>query len=226
MSAPRGDERYYVRLFDYAFLYRLSHAPRKAMFSRFMDIFRPKGENTVLDLGTTSLPDPQENMFELYYPHPGRVTAAGTEDCSFLEARHPGLAFVRLEAGKPLPFADDAFDIGFSNAAIEHAGSRESQARFLSELIRVSRRCFVTTPNRWYPVELHTRLPLLHWLPAPLFRALLALLGFDFYAKEENLNLLTAGELRGLLPAHVRSARIERQAFLGLSSNLMLIVEK
>ena len=24
---------------------------------------------------------------------------------------------------------------------------------------------FVTTPNRWFPIEVHTRLPLVHWLP-------------------------------------------------------------
>ena len=29
----------------------------------------------------------------------------------------------------------------------------------------MSRRFFITTPNRWFPVELHTCLPLVHWLP-------------------------------------------------------------
>jgi SAM-dependent methyltransferase len=226
MSEPRGDERYYGRLFNLDFIYGLSHAPRRAMFDFFMRELRPTEKDTVLDLGATSLPDTQENMFELYYPHPGRVTAAGTEDCSFLEKRHPGLKFVRIADGKPLPFADDAFDIGFSNAVIEHAGSREKQAFFLRELIRVSRRCFVTTPNRWFPVELHTRLPFAHWLPASAFRAVLAALGFSFYAREENLNLLTAAELRGLLPPGLKSARLARQWFFGLPSNLMLVIEK
>lgn len=220
-----GDERYYRRLFHFDFVRKLGDAPRRAMFDFFMRELKPTPAETVLDLGATSLPEPQENIFELYYPHPERVTAAGTEDASFLEGRHPGLKFIRIESGKPLPFADDAFDVGFSNAVIEHVGSRKSQALFLSELIRVSRRCFLTTPNRWYPVELHTRLPLVHWLPAPAFRAIIAALGFEFYSKEVNLNLLSARELLGLLPPAMNT-RLSRHSFLGLTSNLSLVIEK
>ena len=35
----------------------------------------------------------------------------------------------------------------------------------MSEALRVAPRAFVTTPNRWFPIEVHTRLPLVHWLP-------------------------------------------------------------
>lgn len=218
-----GDERYYGRFFDFAWVYRLSHAPRRAIFDSFMSELAPRPDESVLDLGVTSLTDPQENMFELYYPWPERITAAGGEDASFLEKRHPGLRFVRVTPGERLPFADGEFDVGFSNAVIEHAGSREAQAFFLAELIRVARRCFVATPNRWFPVELHTRLPLLHWLPAPAFRAALSALGLGFYAREENLNLLSAADLRALLPPGV-SAREGRHHFLGLTSNVSLSV--
>ena len=219
-----GDERYYKRLFHFDFIRALGDAPRRAMFDFFMANLRPSAAETVLDLGATSLPEPQENIFELYYPHPGRTTAAGTEDASFLEQRHPGLKFVRIESGKPLPFADNAFDVGFSNAVIEHVGSRANQALFLGELIRVSKRCFLTTPNRWYPVELHTRLPFVHWLPARAFRAFIGTIGFEFYSKEENLNLLSASELLALLPPGTK-ARLSRHSFLGLTSNLSLSIE-
>ena len=53
----------------------------------------------------------------------------------------------------------------FSNAVIEHVGGRERQRQLVSEAIRVGRRVFITTPNRRFPVEVHTRLPLVHWLP-------------------------------------------------------------
>lgn len=221
-----GDERYYGRFLNLRWVYELQHAPRRAMVAHFMRELAPTKDEAVLDLGATSLPDPGENIFELLYPWPSKIVAAGTEDCSFLEQSYPGLKFTRVEAGKPLPFADNAFAVGYAGAVIEHAGSRESQAFFLRELIRVTRRCYLTTPNRWYPVELHTRLPLLHWLPAPVFRAILALLGFDFYAKEENLNLLTAVELLALLPKGLKRAELSRQFFLGLPSNLRLVVEK
>ncbi len=31
--------------------------------------------------------------------------------------------------------------------------------------MRVGKRWFVTTPNRWYPFEFHLRLPFVTWLP-------------------------------------------------------------
>ena len=64
-----------------------------------------------------------------------------------------------------LPFPDQSFDVVFSNAVIEHVGDVERQRQFVAEALRVGRRVFVTTPNRWFPIEVHTRLPLVHWLP-------------------------------------------------------------
>lgn len=37
---------------------------------------------------------------------------------------------------------------------------------------------FLTTPNRSFPVEFHTQLPLVHWLLKPTHRAIFRLLGF------------------------------------------------
>ena len=64
-----------------------------------------------------------------------------------------------------LPFADGSFDVVFSNAVIEHVGDIDRQRLFVAEALRVGRRVFLTTPNRWFPIEVHTRLPLVHWLP-------------------------------------------------------------
>lgn len=192
---------------------------------RFLSRMRPTETASVLDVGVTSLPSPLENALEHYYPWPHRLTAAGTEDCAFLEERHPGLRFVRVRRAGALPFEDGAFDLGFSNATLEHVGGRKEQALFVRELARVARRCFIATPNRWFPVELHTRLPFLHWLPAPAFRAVLRGLGLDFYSEEENLNLLSARELLALAPPRCKAALV-RHRFLGLTSNLVLVLER
>ncbi len=61
-----------------------------------------------------------------------------------------------------------SFDVVFSNAVIEHVGDRERQEALVREALRVGRRVFVTTPNRWFPIEVHTRLPFVHWLPDEL----------------------------------------------------------
>jgi len=224
--ADSGDQRYYKRLFNFAWLWRLSHRPRFGIIARFLAELSPQEADSVLDLGCAALPEPLENIFEHLYPHVHRVTAVGVEDASFLEKRHPGLKFVRVPAGAALPFSDDAFDIGFSGATIEHAGSRDRQRLFLAELIRVTRRCFLTTPNRWFPLEMHTRLPLVHWLPPAACRAIMRALGFDFYAREENLNLLSASGLRALLPPGEFRVRLLKHWSFGFPSNLILIVEK
>jgi hypothetical protein len=65
-----------------------------------------------------------------------------------------------------LPFADGSFDYVVSNAVIEHVGGPAQANSMISESRRVARRgVFHTTPWRWAPVEVHTQLPLLHWLP-------------------------------------------------------------
>jgi hypothetical protein len=68
--------------------------------------------------------------------------------------------------GCALPFEADSFDYVVSNAVIEHVGGPERAKLMLSESRRVARLgAFHTTPDRWFPIEVHTQVPLLHWLP-------------------------------------------------------------
>jgi hypothetical protein len=108
---------------------------------------------------------------------------------------------------------------------IEHVGNRAAQRRFLEEILRVGRCAFVTTPNRWYPVDLHTVIPLVHWLPAAIHRPIYRFLGFEFFSKEENLNLLDRSALRGLV-SNQDGIEISHHRFLGLPSNLLLTVHR
>ena len=59
--------------------------------------------------------------------------------------------------GRGLPFVDDAFDLVVSNAVIEHVGDEPDQQAFVAEHVRVGRHWAMTTPNRWFPIEAHTR---------------------------------------------------------------------
>ena len=57
-------------------------------------------------------------------------------------------------------------DLVISNATIEHVGSLEDQIKMISNVIRLSKKIFIiTTPNRFHPIDFHTKLPLIHWLP-------------------------------------------------------------
>src|SRR5881275_2373029 len=147
---------------------RVSLWSRERKLRLFLELYRPGPETSVVDVGVTNAPfggGSTDNFFEALYPWPERVTGVGHTELDRFAAAFPRVRAVRAD-GRDLPFADGEFDVGFSNAVVEHvAGGRGGQRAFLHELCRVSRRVFVTTPNRWFPIEVHTLLPLVHWLP-------------------------------------------------------------
>jgi hypothetical protein len=148
---------------------QVSLRSRERKLRLFLDLLDAGPDTTVVDVGVTNAPfgaGSTDNFFEAMYPWPERITGVGHTELDVFAAAFPQVHTVRAD-GRELPFDDDAFDVGFSNAVVEHvAGGRQGQRRFVQELCRVSRRVFVTTPNRWFPLEVHTLLPFVHWLPA------------------------------------------------------------
>lgn len=102
---------------------------------------------------------------------------------------------VQIKAHEPLPFPDNHFDIGYSNAVIEHVGSLKNQKDFITEICRVSKRTFIIAPNRWFPVEHHTCLPFIHYLPKSLFRKIISKSRFAQWSFEQNLNHISLNTL-------------------------------
>ena len=222
------DDKIYLFITPGSLSQRISGYARRRMFDIFIDAVGPLADDSILDVGVTS--DrlcASSNYFEALYPHKSRITATGIDDCRFLENLYPGLRFVCAD-GCDLPFEDNSFDIVHSSAVIEHVGGRDRQIRFLRELVRIARRCvFVTTPNRWFPVEFHTILPLVHWLPDVAFRRIVRTIRGPFYADQNNLRLLTISELSSCC----RQAGIARYSFrrlrlLGWTSNIILLISK
>jgi len=185
----------------------ISLRSRRRKFALFMETMAPTAETTVLDVGAddAAFGEAYEgcgtlNFFEELYPWRDRITALGEHPGTRFRESYPSSRYVQGDA-LDLPFADEEFDIVFSNAVIEHVGGREQQRRFVEESLRVARRVFVTTPNRWFPVEVHTRLPLVHWLPDPLAHR-----AYDLARKpwaKDNC-LLGPGALRDLFPPEAR----------------------
>jgi hypothetical protein len=199
---------------------RISFYVRRKVFASFMDIMKPDANALVLDIGVT--PDqrlPESNFFESLYPYKNRIVATSIENASFLEEAYPGLTFIQTEKDR-LPFKDQSFDIVFCSAVLEHVGSIDHQRRFIREVLRVSRNFFVITPNRQFPVEFHTFLPLIHWLPQPQHQAILKKLRMDFWSRTQNLNLHTPHSLHSLFPSHT-DVYLRHVSLLGFPSNLI-----
>jgi SAM-dependent methyltransferase len=199
---------------------RISFHVRLKIFSSFMEIMKPDLHALILDIGVT--PDqklPESNFFESLYPYKDRIVATSIENASFLEETYPGIAFIQTEKDR-LPFKDQTFDIVFCSAVLEHVGDRDHQSCFIRELLRVSRKFFIITPNRQFPVEFHTFLPVIHWLPQPLHQSLLKKLQMDFWSRTQNLNLHTPHSLLSLFPSHT-DVHLNHVLLLGFPSNLI-----
>ena len=122
---------------------------------------------------------------------------------------------------------DFSSDLVVSNATIEHVGNTLNQKKMLENIIKLTKKIFIlTTPNRFYPIELHTKIPLIHWFPKSIYRKILKILGLSFYANEENLNLLSVNELKKMLDNHKITYEIKFLKLLFFKSNIIIVGRK
>ncbi len=141
------------------------------------------------------------------------------------------------ESGR-LPFEDGFFDIVYCSSVIEHvtapknevwgmrSGSefrrqaRQHQHTFAAEIRRLGKRYYVQTPNKWFPVESHTWLPFVGYLPRWVLVPLLT--GTNrVWVKRTNpdWHLLAVKDMRELFP----DAEIARERLLGFTKSIMAI---
>lgn len=202
---------------------------RERLYKCFLEHIDITEQVTLLDIGATSdRKNADSNFFiKKFFTRCKNITALSNENAQWLEEEFPGLTFL-LGDGRNLPFGDNSFDLVFSNAVIEHVGSLEQQERFLLESYRVAKKyVFLTTPNRWYPIEFHTIIPFIHYLPKAWHRKILSFIGYSFFSKEENLNLLDKRTLTMLLEKNgITSYSVGTIPFFCLPSNIYVCIKK
>jgi SAM-dependent methyltransferase len=195
MSPPNDscrDNEYYRDSAKVPLVKKLAHRARFQAYRLFVEAMAPSATCRIIDVGVSDENATDEtNMLERVHPWPESLTCAGIHEGTGFCKTFPNITYTKIKAGAPLPFADKQFDVAYSNAVLEHVGGHDQQVALVTQLRRIARRVFLVVPNRWFPVEHHTAIPFIHWLPPSLFRGILARTHWSYWSKEENLNHLT-----------------------------------
>jgi hypothetical protein len=185
---------------------------RKEKLNLFLKLWANAEKNTLLDAeGGSGIDSEWVPLYQAF-----REVSVANLDPSSDQHLLPHVRRVVAD-GCCLPFADNSFDWVSSNAVLEHVGGAAEQRKFAAEISRVARcRYFVTTPNRFFPIEPHTLLPLYQFLPERWQRNLVRISPYYLHVYEK-IRLLGTRDLRDLFPG----ARIVSTGFPIVGTSLV-----
>ena len=188
---------------------KLSRISRNRKLGLFNEIMRPTKDTKVLDVGAEVNPNSDKELhFIDIYRWKDNLSAVNisTEHISIIKKSYPEIKAVVCDACK-LPWPDRYFNVVYSNAVIEHVGNFERQKKMAAEIMRVGKRWFVTTPNRWFPFEFHMRLPFVTWLPGNGYLRIGNIVSYNHVqgkytigGKHKDLRLMSTRELQECFP--------------------------
>lgn len=202
----------------------ISKNNRSSKYKLFLDVIQPLKSDKILDVGVNNLEySPVDNFLEKHYPYLECITALSVDRNDEFKKRYPKVNSIVYD-GYYFPFEDKIFDIGWSNAVIEHVGDTDRQVLFLQELNRTCKRIYFTTPNRYFPFEVHTRYPLIHWLPKRIFDKILQFTPKK-WASGQYMYLLSRKKLEKILhQAGITNYKIYKNRFLGFTMDFSVII--
>jgi ubiquinone/menaquinone biosynthesis C-methylase UbiE len=211
-----------------------SRRSRAALFNKLLD---PRPNVFVLDLGGG-----KGRHMAKFFPSLTNVCVADHNRDALDHAKAVyGFKTQIIDGGQRLPFDDGHVDIVFCSSVIEHvtgpkaeavqsfkmcgrkfrAAAWEYQLEFAKEIRRVSKSYFVQTPNRHFPIETHSWLPLVGMLPTDWQWKIISIFNRFWPRKDANpdWSLLTYREMQRLFP----DAKIYRERFFGLTKSFIAI---
>jgi SAM-dependent methyltransferase len=219
----KSDEALYKNTGNSILADKLSVISRNNTLRLFFKRYKINSKTKVLDLGVSNFNNSAStNFFLKSYPYPKQLTCCGIHSAQSFTKNFPGMKYVTTARNKPLPFNHKTFDITFSNAVLEHVGTRAQQEEFVSECIRVAKKIFIVFPNRLFPIEQHTLVPLIHWLPRHYFRSILLIFKMNFWAQESNLNHLDKSFIDYLCKKYNCKKRYTGLKLGAFSSNIVI----
>jgi len=214
--------------FFYRLIKKIILDAREKFFYYFENLTEYNDNKSLLDIGTTPSLDSEQNIILEKTKNNKNITCLSDQDCRILEKKYQNIKSFVIGDGLRTDYKDMSFDIVHSNATLEHVGSYNNQIAFVKEALRVSKNhVFIQTPNRFYPIDFHTNLPLIHWLPKKIHRKILRFIGLNFYSTEENLNLLSESNLINICrKLDIKNFKIIKHKLLFMTSNLILVIKK
>jgi len=215
---------------------RSSTACRVRRGRLFIERLRPTEADSILDLGGGS----GGHIAEIV-PYRANVTI-GELDAEALAraAATYGFGTLQLDGGETFPVADGQYDMVFCSSVIEHVtgpkevtydledgaafavAARAAQANFAAEIRRISKRYFVQTPYKYFPIEQHSFLPFfVVLLPRAWQVRLMRFLHEHRWFKPvyPDFRLLTVKEMRALFP----DAEIVVERYCGFVKSVIAI---
>ncbi|MGB7327844.1 MAG: class I SAM-dependent methyltransferase [Rubripirellula sp.] len=143
--------------------YKAKYSPilkgRAKRMEIFRDLVKPPSGAKILDMGGSPM---VWNLIDHVY----QVTMVNLPGFNDLSVKDPRYHFVEGDACKLEDiFADQSFDLVFSNSVIEHVGDEKQQAAFAREVHRLAPAHWIQTPSDRFPLEVHTGVPFYFKLP-------------------------------------------------------------
>src|ERR1700683_941836 len=213
-DAAHSDAKYYEVARTASMAERILIQARDRIYRDFLAHTQPQSESTIADIGISDVVSAGANVLERNYPYQQQITACAISDAPDFRSAFPLVKFQRIRPNEALPFASASFDIATSNAVLEHVGSHENQIFFVRELCRIARKVFISVPNRYFPIEHHTAIPIIHYNDRT-FRLGCTAMGKQDWAQESNLILMTRKKLWRLVAGINRSAAVGYTGFVG-----------
>jgi hypothetical protein len=200
----------------------------------FLERLQPSAADKILDLGGG-----RGGHIAGILPFRTNVTIADVDPTMLKTAADTyGFATVCLDGSARLPIADRQYDVVFCSSVIEHvtgprevifdldgaqfvASARTAQAKFAGEVRRITKRYFVQTPYKYFPLESHSFLPFfIVLLPRRWQIRLLDFCGRHWIKSvQADFRLLTIKEMRALFP----DAEIVLERYCGFVKSIVAI---
>lgn len=217
---------------------KFSAEARKKRAEIFKKYFSINEETKILDLGSEN----GTNIFTILQGSnykPQNIYIADIDANAVEEGiRLYGFNAVLINEDGKIPFDDNFFDIVYSSSVIEHVtvsksevwnlkngkefkkAAFERQKEFAGEIIRLGKQYFVQTPSKTFPVESHTWLPAVGYLPRELFVPFLKISNHLWVKKSApDFNLLGKTEMKKLFPG----AEIVLEKKFGMIKSIMAV---